>query len=191
MITKILQRSLLVACFAAPLSVTQADSYTVDPAHTYPGFKINHLGFSVMQGKFDKTTGTMEYNPGAGTASVNLVIDASSIDTGHDKRDKHLRSPDFLNTAEYPDITFKSTSVKFDGDQLKQVTGDLTITGVTNSVSLAVTRIHCGANPFNKKPTCGFNATASINRSDFNVKYGLPAIGDSMDLSFEIEGVKN
>ena len=170
--------------------VAAADSYTLDPAHTYPNFTISHLGFSTMHGRFNKTTGKMTMDRAKGTGSVEVVIDVASVDTGFEKRNDHLRSPDFFNAAEFPEITFKSTKVAFQGDSAV-VTGDLTIKGVTKSVNLDVTSIVCGTHPFNKKDMCGFDASTTIKRSDFGVKYGLPAIGDEVAIQFEVEAVKN
>lgn len=165
-------------------------SYTIDPSHTYPHFKISHLGFSTMIGRFNKSEGKMTFDEAKGTGSVEITIDASSIDTAHEKRDKHLRSQDFLNTTEFPTITFKSTKASIKGGKGK-VDGKITIMGVTKPITLNVTSLKCGVHPFNKKNVCGFDATAKLKRSDFGIKYGLPAIGDDMELMFEVEAVKN
>ena len=182
---------LLTALAALPASSVLAESYTVDPAHTYVSFAINHLGFSTMRGKFNQQSGSLEYDPAAKSASVTIEIDAGSIDTGHVKRDEHLSSPDFLNVVENPTITFKSTKVGWSGGKMSSVTGDLTVMGVSKPVTLKVTSIVCGEHPFNKKQVCGFDAEASIKRSDFGVNYGLPAIGEVLDLNIELEAFKN
>ena len=166
-----------------------ADSYTIDPSHTYPNFTINHLGFSTMHGRFDKTSGTLELDQAKGTGSVNIVVDMASVNTGFKKRDDHLRSPDFFNAKEFPTMTFKSTKVVFK-DKGAVVTGNLTIMGTTKSVKLDVASINCGVHPFNKKHVCGFDATTRIKRSDYGIKYGLPAIGDEMNIEIEVEAVK-
>jgi polyisoprenoid-binding protein YceI len=185
-------RRTMLAITALALSCSvSATEYTLDPNHTFPNFTINHLGFSTMHGRFNKTEGKMVYDPANQTGSVEIVIDASSIDTGHAKRDEHLQSPDFLNAVEFPEITFKSTTVEFDDGNLAKVTGDLTILGVSKSVVLDVTNAHCGEHPFNQKLMCGFDANTTIKRSDFGVSYGLPAIGDEMTLMFEVEAYKN
>lgn len=167
-----------------------SDTYMIDSTHTYPHFKVSHLGFSTLQGRFNKTTGSLKIDMAAKTASVYINIDATSIDTAMAKRDKHLRGPDFLNTAEFPVITYKSTKVKFKGDTMATVEGKLTLVGVTKSVTLDVTHIKCGVNPFSKKQVCGFDAEGKLKRSNYGIKYGLPAIGDEMALSFEVEAVK-
>lgn len=170
-----------------PLGSLQADDFTIDPAHTFANFSINHLGFSTIRGKFNQQAGTMKYDPASKTAEVSIEIDAASVDTGHQKRDDHLRSPDFLNAVENPTITFKSTAVTWNGDKPATVTGNLTILGVSKPVTLTIDAINCGEHPFNKKYTCGFDATGSIKRSDFGVNYGIPNLGDEMDLFIGIE----
>jgi len=184
-------KKILLLSVALLLPITgMAASYTIDPTHTYPNFTINHLGFSTLHGRFGKTTGTLNMDQAKGTGSVSILIDAASIDTGFKKRDDHLRSPDFFNVVEFPEITFKSTKVTFKGKGATLV-GDLTIKGVTKSVTLDVDSINCGVHPFNKKDVCGFNATGQLKRSDFGIKYALPAVGDDLMLSIEMEAVKN
>lgn len=168
-----------------------ADSYTVDPFHTYPAFEISHLGFSTLRGRFNETKGKLEIDLKKKTGSVSVAIEAASIDTGMKKRDDHLRSPDFLNVAEFPQIKFESTKVTFTSDKTATVEGKLTIMATTKPLTLNVTAINCGVNPLNKKEVCGFDANGSIKRSDFGVTYGLPAIGDEMKLLFEVEGIKD
>ncbi|MCP4493039.1 MAG: polyisoprenoid-binding protein [Gammaproteobacteria bacterium] len=181
----------LIAITALSLNQVLAASYNIDSGHTYVSFAVNHLGFSTMRGKFNKQSGALEYDPASKTASVTIEIDASSIDTGHAKRDQHLSSPDFLNVVEYPTITFKSSNAGWSGDKITSVTGDLTMMGVSKSVTLKINSITCGQHPFNKKTVCGLDAEGSIKRSDFGVNYGIPAIGEVLDLNIELEAVKN
>lgn len=182
---------LLTALAVLPASSVLAESYTVDPGHTYVSFAISHLGFSTMRGKFDKQSGALEYDPAAKKASVTIEIEAASIDTGHAKRDEHLSSPDFLNVVENPTITFKSTDTGWSGSKLTSVSGNLTVMGVSKPVTLKVTSIVCGIHPFNKKEMCGFDAEGSIKRTDFGVNYGMPAIGEVLDLNVELEAFKD
>lgn len=180
-----------LALSTLPITATLADSYTIDPNHTYPHFTISHLGFSTMHGRFDDTSGKMEFDAAKKTGSVEITIKVDSVSTGFAKRDQHLKSPDFFNAAERPEIKFKSTKVDFKGDVLESVHGDLTLNGVTKPITLKVTAMKCGSNPMNKKEECGFGATASLKRSEFGMNYGLPAIGDDVGLDFEVEAVKN
>lgn len=168
-----------------------AESYTIDPYHTFPNFSINHLGFSTMHGRFDKTSGRITLDRAAGTGTVEVSIATDSVSTGYGKRDEHLRSPDFFNAAEFPAITYKSTAVHFKDKVPASMDGNLTISGVTRPVTLTIDSFNCGTNPMNKKEECGAAASAQIRRSDFGVKYGLPAIGDDVKLVFEIEAIKD
>jgi polyisoprenoid-binding protein YceI len=175
-----------------PLGASSAPvSYTVDPAHTFPYFEINHLGFSTVRGRFDSTEGKISLDQANKTGSVDIAIDASSVDTAHEKRDEHLRSPDFLNAAEFPKITYKSTKVTINADGTAKVDGNLSMAGVTKPVSLDVKRFNCGANPMSKKEMCGFDAVATIKRSEFGVNYALPAIGDEMKILLNVEAYKD
>ena len=186
-----MKKLIIIAALAClPLKAVMAADYNIDPGHTYVSFAVNHLGFSTMRGKFDRQSGSMQFDPGAKKASVIIEIDATSIDTGHDKRDAHLQSPDFLNAVENPTITFKSTAVTWNGSVLASVSGDLTILGVSKPVTLTVTSMKCGPHPFSKKETCGFDASGSVKRSDYGVNYGLPAIGEILDLQIEVEASK-
>ncbi|NOX26904.1 MAG: polyisoprenoid-binding protein [Gammaproteobacteria bacterium] len=171
------------------ITIAAPVTYTIDPTHTYPHFAIDHLGFSTMHGRFNKTEGSIVIDQEAKTGSVKIIIDAESVDTGHKKRDDHLRSPDFLNAAEFPEITYESTKVSINGNTAT-VEGELTIAGTSKAVTLNVSKISCGVHPFNKKEVCGFDASATISRADFGITYGSPAIGDSMTLTFEVEGIK-
>lgn len=176
---------------ALPLNALAVDSYTIDPFHTFPHFTINHLGFSTMHGRFDKSSGKVTLDRAAKTGSVDIAIEAASVSTGYVKRDEHLRSPDFFNAAEFPSITFKSTAMHFKGDAPSSVDGNLTISGVTKPVTLTIDEFNCGTNPMNKKDECGAAASTQIKRSDFGVKYGLPNIGDDVKMVFEIEAIKD
>lgn len=185
--------STIAGVAALTLSVTanaNVETYELDPAHTFPHFSVNHLGFSTLRGRFNTTSGVVTMDKEKGTGSVDIVVDVSSIDTAHAKRDEHLRGPDFFNSAEFPKMTYKSTKVTIKGDNSAKVEGNLTIMGVTKPVTLNVDKISCGVHPFNKKEVCGFNATATIKRSDFGIKYGLPAIGDEITMNIEAEGFK-
>ena len=176
---------------ALALPAVAADSYTVDPSHTYPNFEINHLGFSTMHGRFGATTGKIVLDSAAKSGSIDITIDATSIDTGHAKRDTHLKSEEFFNVGKFPTLTYKATKLKFNGDKLAGADGELTLLGVSKPVSLVVTAFNCGPHPMNKKPMCGANATATIKRSDFGLSTYVPAVGDEVKISIEVEATKD
>ena len=153
--------ALMVSSFT--MAAQAADSYTIDSPHTYPHFSISHLGFSTMQGRFDKSSGKATLDIAGKKGSVNLDIDAASINTGFAKRDDHLRSPDFFNAVEYPTINFKSTAFQFKGNTPESIEGTLTLLGVSKPVKLTVHAFKCGPDPMDplkKKEKCGADASA-------------------------------
>ena len=184
---------------ALPLAAAAApESYTLDPYHTYAHFEVNHLGFSTMRGRFDKSSGKFTLDKAAKSGSLDLAIETASITTGdNDKagrpraRDEHLRSPDFFNVAEFPRMTYKTTAVKFSGDNPATIEGNLTLLGVTKPLTLHVDNWKCGANPMSKKEMCGGNASGTLKRTDFGMKYGVPGVGDELKLFIEVEGYKD
>ena len=190
--------TLSLALLAAPLAATAApESYPLDPTHTYPSFHVEHWGLSQMHGRFDKTSGKFSFDRAAKTGSTELTIDTASLTTGDSvkgnrpqSRDDHLKSADFFNVKEFPTMIFKSTKVTFAGELPSAVEGNLTLLGVTKPVSLSFERFKCGQNPFTKKDRCGGNAVGKFKRSDFGMKYAVPAVGDEVTLNIEFEGDK-
>ena len=195
-----MQKSALIALLvAAPFAATAApESYTLDPLHTFPHFSVDHLGVSTMWGRFGKTTGKFMIDHAAKKASIELSVETASIDTGDNvrgsrprARDEHLRTADFFNAQEFPHMTFKSTNVKFAGDNPSEIEGQLTLLGVTKPLALKVDRWICKDNPNSKKPMCGGNASGAFKRSDFGMKFAVPAVGDEIKLFIEVEGYKD
>ena len=190
--------TLSLALLAAPLAATAApESYPLDPTHTYPSFHVEHWGLSQMHGRFDKTSGKFSFDRVAKTGSTELSIDAASLTTGDSvkgnrpqSRDDHLKGADFFNVKEFPTLTFKSTKVTFTGDLPSAVDGNLTLLGVTKPVTLTFERFKCGQNPFSKKDRCGGNAVGKIKRSDFGMKYAVPAVADDVTLRIQVEAFK-
>jgi polyisoprenoid-binding protein YceI len=188
----VLVAALPVAAVAAP------DTYKLDPLHTYPYFEINHFGFSNVRGRFDTSAGKFTLDKAAKTATLEITIQTASISSGHPTehgmyprtRDEHLRSPDFFNVAEFPTMTYKANTVKFNGDNPAIIEGSLTLLGVTKPVVLHIDNFKCGPNPIIKKDACGGNATGAIKRSDFGMKTYVPSISDEIKLWIGFEGYK-
>ena len=176
--------SLSSAAFAA------SETYIIEGTHTMPRFEYSHFGYSTQVSRFDKTSGTITLNRAAKTGSVDVVIDAKSVNTGYPLFNEHIQGEDFFDTAKYPTITFKSKALKFDGDKLASVDGDLTIKGVTKPVTLTVTSFHCMPHPMRKKDACGANATTRIKRSEFNAGKHAPYVSDEVTLTIPVEAVK-
>ncbi len=175
---------------AAVAAVAAPETYTADPAHTYASFKISHLGFSTLHGRFNKAEGKVILDRQAKSGTVDIAIDTHSVDTGWPKRDAHLQSEDFFNVAQFPTIHFKSDQLQFQGEMLTTVNGELTLLGVTRPVTLTVTAFHCGEHPMAKKQACGADATTTIKRSDFGMSKYLPALGDEVKIVVDIEAYK-
>ncbi|MGE5027738.1 MAG: YceI family protein [Betaproteobacteria bacterium] len=181
---------LAAAALVSTTAFSATETFVIDNAHTFPRFEHNHLGYSNQVSRFDKTSGRITLDRAAGTGSVDVVIDAKSVDTGFPLFNEHIQGEDYFYTAKFPTITFKSSSMKFDGDKLVSVNGDLTIKGVTKPVTLTVTSFHCMPHPMLKKDACGANATTKIKRSEFNAGKSAPYVSDEVTLTIPVEAIK-
>lgn len=184
----------LVVCLFPLAAMAAPTTYVMDPLHSFPNFTINHLGMSTIHGRFDKMAGKITIDQGAKIGSLEAKIASVSVNTGDSKRadgtrsrDEHLRSADFFNSAEFPDMVYKSTKFNFKGDDVESVDGTLTMLGVTRPVKLTVTSFKCGPHPFSKKPMCGADVQTMIKRTDWGIKFGVPAIADDVNLMLNIE----
>ncbi len=169
------------AALAAPVK------YVVDPDHTYPSFEADHFGgMSVWRGKFNKSSGTITLDKLAGTGTVDITVDAASIDFGHDKMNEHARTPDMFDVEKFPTITYKGKLAKFKDGKPTEVQGDLTMHGVTKPVILQIRSFKCMQHPMKKKEFCGADAAGKINRDDFGVSFGKD-FGFNMDVTLAIQ----
>ncbi|HUD41549.1 MAG TPA: YceI family protein [Dokdonella sp.] len=170
--------------FAAPIT------YKLDPTHTDVLFTWNHLGFSNPTGHFGQIEGTLVYDEADPTrASVEATLPLAGLDTHVAKLDEHLKKDEFLDAAKYPTITFKSTKVEAAGSGKLKVTGDLTLRGVTKPVVLDVKLNGAGPHPMKKVPAIGFDATATIKRSEFGIDAYVPNISDELKISITTEAL--
>jgi polyisoprenoid-binding protein YceI len=171
--------------------------WDIDPAHTTVQFSVRHLMISNVRGEFRNVGGSVRA-PDADLArsTVEATIDASSIDTREARRDEHLRSPDFLDVARYPTITFKSKKIESAGDRRWKVTGDLTLHGVTREVVLDVEGPTAEVKDMQGKLRAGAHATAEIDRRDFDIVWNKPleagglTVGNAVAISIDVEGIK-
>lgn len=170
--------------FAAPLT------YKIDANHTDVIASWSHFGFSNPIAHFGKVDGFITYDPAkVGESKVEVTIPLSGLNSHVSSFDEHLRSDDFFDAANHPDITFKSTSVKSAGKDKLAVTGDLTIKGITKSVTLDVTINKLGVQPMAKREAAGFEATTTIKRSDFGVGKYAPNVSDEVKISITTEAI--
>ncbi|MGH8460200.1 MAG: YceI family protein [Stenotrophobium sp.] len=186
----ILSSLLFAATAMVVIPAFAADTYTIDPNHSFQKFSYHHLGFSHPEGRFDKTSGSITLDMARHSGSADVSIAVNSVSTGVPALDEHLQGADFFDAAKYPTITFKSHDFKFDGDKLVAVTGDLSIHGVTRPVTLDVTNFACHPHPMTKKPACGVDASATIKRSEFGVGAYVPAVSDEVKLTLEVEAMQ-
>jgi polyisoprenoid-binding protein YceI len=188
-----MKTKLLIAALGTALSAPAlaADSYTIDPRHTFPMYEISHFGWSTQRGRFEKATGKITLDRAAKRGTVEVSIDVASVHTGVDKLDEHLRSEDFFNATKHPTMTFKSKQVNFGGDKPASVDGEFTMLGVTRPLTLTIDTFHCAPNPFAKKEACGADAVATIKRSEFGMTSLLPGLGDEVKLVISVEALKD
>ena len=166
----------------ADASRVTAGTYTMDSAHTLIGWRVNHLGFNDYFGIFGNPTGTLTLDPAnPAAAKLSVQVPISGLVVASDKLSEHLMSGDFFNAATHPTASFVSTGVTVDGEDA-QISGDLTLNGVTKPVTISARFTGAGANPMSKAETIGFEGKTVIKRSDFGISYGVPAVSDEVAL---------
>jgi polyisoprenoid-binding protein YceI len=182
----ILTAALLSPAFAAE------ERYIIDTegAHAFVQFRIKHLGYSWLYGRFDDFRGTFVYDEEDPSESrVEVVIETASIDSNHAERDKHLRGEDFLDADKYPQATFRSTSYKETGFNQATLTGNLTLHGVTKPVTLEVRKIGSGPDPWGGYRR-GFEGTTTLKLADFGIRKDLGPASREVELRLSVEGIR-
>ena len=211
--TLLLAPALLVAGLASAVGFSETETnvpvpvpaaagdYAIDAGHSFVMFKVGHLGMGQAYGQFRTVAGDFSWNPEKGAEmKVKLTIDAASVDTNHEGRDKHLRGADFFSVKEYPEITFTSTSAQglkrigLGGDKSKvggpiQLKGDLTLHGVTKEITVKVEPVGAGTDPWGKE-RAGFEGTFTIDRMDYGIDYMPDGLGKEVTVMFAFEGTK-
>ena len=183
-------KHLAAALLAISATSAYAQNYNISPHHTYPSLAAEHMGISLWRGKFTKTSGTVTLDRASKTGSVDIKIDADSLDFGHAKMNEHAKGKDMFNVAQHPTITYKSKSIKFNGDTPVAVDGDLTMLGVTKPVTLNINKFKCIPHPMLKREVCGADASAQFNRTDFGLSYGTPMFSPEVKLAIQVEALK-
>ncbi len=177
---------------AALGTTAQAADYTIDNggAHASVNFRIQHLGYSWLTGRFDTFSGTFSFDEAAPEQSViNVEIDTSSVNSNHGERDNHLRSGDFLDVASFPTASFSSTSVVVEGESA-EITGALTLHGVTKDIVIDADFIGSGDDPWGGY-RAGFSGTTTISLADYGITFNLGPASETVELTLHIEGVRN
>lgn len=183
--------ALVMALGTAATAAAQAATWQIDPMHSSAQFSVRHLGVSTVRGAFTKVSGSAKYDPAdPAKGSLDATIEATSVDTRVEMRDNDLRSPNFLEVQKYPTITFHSKQTKAAGVGKLQITGDLTIHGVTKEVVLDVD----GPSAPMKDPwgnqRIGASATTKINRKDFGVNGAPGVVGDDITITIDAELIR-
>jgi polyisoprenoid-binding protein YceI len=178
---------LAVASLATGAALASPVTYQVDPAHTYPSFEADHFGgLSVWRGKFDSSSGTIVLDREAGTGTVDIKVDTASIDFGQAKLNEHTKSAEMFDVQKYPTAAYKGTLVDFKNGAPTEVRGELTLHGVTRPVNLKINSFLCKMTPMSKKERCGADASATFNRADFGIDYGVK-YGFNMQVKLAIQ----
>ncbi|MBU2969799.1 YceI family protein [Pseudoalteromonas sp. C2R02] len=190
MISKlILASSIALASSVLPI---QAAEYKVDVegAHAFVQFKIKHLGYSWLLGEFNTFDGNFTYDSKKpNQAKINIKIDTKSLDSNHAERDKHLKGNDFLNVDKFPKANFKSKEIKFSDETNAIVTGDLTLKGVTKTISFPISKIGEGQDPWGGYRV-GFSGNTSLKLTDYGINYNLGPASTHVEMALHIEGVR-
>lgn len=179
-------RAILIALLAGP---AVADTYTLDPSHTFPSFEVRHHGVSWMRGKFNKTQGRVELDPATGTGRIEAVIDTTSVDTGVPELDRILQGGLFLDTARHPEARFTATDLSFQDGRPVAARGELSLRGVSRPVVIEIRDYACATHFLSRRPLCGADAHVVLNRRDFGITFGgSNLIGDEVRLMIAVEG---
>ena len=184
---------MLVVCLftgGAVGTVLGAESFDLDPAHSYVHFQVDHLGMAKSFGRFNDISGKFSFDEATpANSQFDFTVAATSVDTGNEKRDTHLRSPDFFNVAKYPSITFTSTRVKKLAANRFEVVGTLTLHGTARSVSAEVVQTGAGKDPWGNHRR-GFESRFTLKRSDYGMDKLMNAASDEVALTISVEGIR-
>jgi polyisoprenoid-binding protein YceI len=178
----------LVAVVAAAPVVAQ-EVYVLDARHTTPTFEVTHIGFSQQRGLFGNTTGKVTLDRAAKKGTIEVSIASASLLMAPALQNL-VKGDEFLNVEKFPTMTYNASDLVFDGENVVGANGTFTMLGVTKPVALKLTSFKCAPNPFNKKPMCGGEATATIKRSEFGMKAAMGAASDDIRIIIAFEGAK-
>jgi polyisoprenoid-binding protein YceI len=180
-----------LASIAALPAAADPETFTIDPNHTFPSWEVGHMGLSIQRGRFNRTMGKVTVDTAAKTGTAEIVIDASSLDTGHPKLGEHLRGEQYFNVEKFPTLAFKAAQFTFEGDKVRAVAGDFTMLGVTRPVTLTAVTFNCALNSLTKKKVCGGDFVGTLKRSEFGLTRSMTAVTDEVTLHVNFEAIKD
>lgn len=179
----------LTTLASAPALATEI--YNLDSVHSMPVFEVSHLGYSTQRGRFNQVEGKIFLDAAAGKASVEVTIDANSIDMGQAKWDAAMKEAGFLDTDNHPTITFKADHFNFEGGKPVSAMGQLTLLDQTHPVQLTIANFHCKAHPMFKRHVCGADVSTTIRRSVWGMAKYVPLVGDEVRILVPVEAIRN
>ncbi len=183
--------SVLVAAAASPALLAAPEKYTIDPVHSTVSFKIKHLMISTVSGSFTDFAGSGTFDPeNPEASSIQVTVQAASINTNNDQRDTHLKSDEFFNIEKHPTLTFQSTSITKNSDDTYNITGDFTLMGVTKPISFTATITDQISGMKEGEKRRGGSASFRIKRSDFGMNHMIGPIGDEVDITLSFSGIQ-
>jgi polyisoprenoid-binding protein YceI len=177
---------LIAICGASCAAADEPATFRVDPELTAVEFAVTHLGIARQHGRFERTWGSIVLDPAQASGRIDFVIDTTSVNTGWNLRDEFLRGTNMLDVLRYPAIRFHSTSLRFEGERLVAVDGDVELHGVTQPVRLDVKRMACAIDPADGREGCGAEVATRISRRAFGMSFAYPLVGDDIELDFAI-----
>ena len=183
-------KTLLATALLAAAGFAQANTYSIDPTHTFVTFEAQHFGTSTLRGRFDRKEGLVQFDRAAKSGKAEISIDIGSVSTGVGPLDGHLKSKDFFDAGTNATAKFVGDKFVFNGDKVSEVSGTLTMLGKSNPVTLKASNFNCYQSPMLKREVCGGDFETTIARSQWGIVYGLPGIPDNIRLLIQIEAVK-
>ena len=186
-----MHRTPFAAALALAAGLAQADTYAVDPTHTFVHFEARHLGLSTLRGRFDRKEGMVRFDRAAKSGRAEITIDLASVSTGVAALDGQLKGPAYFDVARHPTASFVGDRFGFDGDEVREVAGTLTLLGRTMPVTLSATNFNCYTNPLFRREVCGGDFETTIVRSQWGMDGGLDVgMPDRIRLLVQVEAVK-
>ena len=184
----LLPAALLLPALLAP-GIAAAARYRIDPEHTFPSLEFSHMDISIWRGKFNRTSGTFDYDAAARRGTVQVSVDTDSIDFGLDSMHEYAVKPDWLDVARHPTMTYAGELV-FDGDRAVAVDGKLTLRGVTRPLRLTINSFTCIEHPFFRKEVCGADAEGELNRADYGMTQFAEGNACKVRLRIQAEAIR-
>lgn len=179
----------LSASAQAP-AATAAPSYQLDAGHTFVHWEVLHMGTSTTRGRFDRVTGVVEFDAARQVVDVSITADTASVSTGLEAFDKVMRGAPLLSVQAHPQAYFTARKGRWEGAELRELNGEITLRGISRPLTLRALRFRCGLNPLFGREVCGGDFEATLKRSDFGMTLALPLVADEVRLLVQVEGVR-